>query len=231
VNILAIVQARMSSSRLPGKVLMEVAGKPLLQYLLERLEQVVGLDGIVVATSIDSSDDPVARFCLQYGVECVRGPLDDVADRFRQVLAKHPCEGFVRVCGDSPLLDSRLVGLAVAAFKERGDLDLVTNTLERDHPDGQSVEVVNSATFQRVYGQMSEPGHFEHVTLYFYHHRNDFNIVDFKAKEDYSGLSFVVDTAADFAAFAALVARMDRPHWAYDLDGLAELARSGEVGR
>jgi len=227
MRVVAIVQARMSSRRLPGKSLASVAGKPLLGYLLERLRRSESLDGLVVATSVEASDDPVAAFCEKCGVTCVRGPLDDVAGRFLKVLDIFPADAFVRICGDSPLLDTALVDRACAEFRA-GGWDLVTNVLTRDHPDGQSVEVAAAETFRAAYARMNEPGHFEHVTLYFYQHPEEFRILDLPARADYAGVNFVVDTPEDLAGFSALVARMNRPHWAYDLDGLVALARTGQ---
>ncbi len=224
MKIVAIVQARMSSSRLPGKVLKKVAGKPLLLYLLERLQRVKQLDGIVVATSLDPSDDILVDFCRESGVPCVRGPLEDVAGRFLLALQQYPADGFVRVCGDSPLLDQRLVSVGIEIF-QRGGFDLVTNTLIRDHPDGQSVEVVSAETFQRIYPSMKDVGHLEHVTLFFYDHPDGFRIYDIKAGTCYSDLRFVVDTPEDLLTFDTLVDAMDRPHWEYGLDDLAMLAK------
>lgn len=227
MRVTAIVQARMSSSRLPGKVLMEVAGKPLLLYLLDRLQRSERLNGIVVATSSDPSDDILVDFCRDVPVSCIRGPLEDVAGRFVLALVQNPADGFVRVCGDSPLLDHRLVDRAVGIF-QGGKFDLVTNTLVRDHPDGQSVEVVRAETFLRIYQTLEDPGHFEHVTLYFYHHPERFVIHDIKAAHDYSGLNFVVDTPEDLQAFAGLLTKMDRPHWEYSLDDLVRLTTGQE---
>ena len=100
MKIGTIVQARMSSQRFPNKVLYEVAGKPLLQYLLERLEHCNCLDAIVVATSVDDSDTPIAEYCQQHSMACYRGPLANVAGRFNQVLDIYQFDGFVRVNGD-----------------------------------------------------------------------------------------------------------------------------------
>src|SRR5688500_16406077 len=114
----AIVQARMSSSRLPGKVLREEGGKQLLGYLLERVGRCSCLGGVVVATSTEAADDPVARYCAEQGVPCCRGPLEDVAGRFVRVLERYPEEAFVRLTADSPLLDPALVERAAALFEE-----------------------------------------------------------------------------------------------------------------
>src|SRR5438552_13589075 len=109
MRIGAIIQARMTSSRLPGKVLQPMHGRPMLQYLLDRLSRASGVSDVIVATSGDRSDDPIERFCHAAGVKCVRGSLLDVAARFLDVLAAWPLDAFVRVSADSPLLDQRIV--------------------------------------------------------------------------------------------------------------------------
>src|SRR5688572_22065557 len=115
----------MDSTRLPGKVLREIAGKPLLTYLLERLERSRALAAVLVATSTEASDDPVAALCASRGTRCHRGSLDDVAARVGEALAVNGLDAFVRVSGDSPLLDPSLVDRGVTLFLA-GELDLVT---------------------------------------------------------------------------------------------------------
>src|SRR4051794_2173021 len=110
----AVVQARSGSTRLPGKVLREVGGRPLLAYLLERLEHAVLIDGVVVATSDDASDDSVVAFCRTVGADCHRGPVADVAGRILGAVRERDLDAFVRISGDSPLLDQGLVDRAVA---------------------------------------------------------------------------------------------------------------------
>jgi spore coat polysaccharide biosynthesis protein SpsF (cytidylyltransferase family) len=220
MTIRALVQARMSSARLPGKVLRVVAGKPLLAYVLERLQRCPALDGLVVATSSEASDDGVAALCDERGVACHRGALEDVAGRFATALEAFPCEAFVRVSGDSPLLDPALVARAVDTFRA-GAFDLVTNVFPRSFPRGQSVEVVRTAAFRACLPLMTGPEDREHVTPALYRHAERFRIMNLPAERDWSGRRFVVDDAEDLERFAGLIAAMRRPHWEY---GLAELA-------
>ena len=139
----AIVQARMSSMRLPGKSLRPLCGKPMLQYVLESLAQVDELAETIVATSSDPSDDPIAEFCDQFGSVCFRGSLDHVAERFLQTANARGLSAFVRVSGDSPLLDPRFVARAVDLFVE-SNADVVTNVFPRTYPPGMSVELVRT---------------------------------------------------------------------------------------
>ncbi len=222
MTIGAIVQARMSSSRMPGKVLRSLRGKPMLAYLTERLKRCPELDAVVVATSTGRDDDPIQAFCEATGVLCHRGPLENVAARFSEVLHRFGWDAFVRVSGDSPLLDTALVSQALRLFYEETP-DLVTNVLVRTFPKGQSVEVVSADAFRRAYAQMSEPEEFEHVTPHFYRHPKSFRIVDFRSDADYGEVQLSVDMPADFDVVERLIEQMKRPHWDYSLAEILQL--------
>jgi len=215
----AIVQARMSSQRFPKKVLFEVAGKPMLQYLLERLNHCNYLDPIVVATSVDDSDSPIAKHCELHGVACHRGSLTNVAGRFKEVLDIYEFDSFVRINGDSPLLDQRLIEKGVNVFIA-GDFDIVTNAQERTYPKGQTVEILRADTFRYGYELMQAEDEFEHVTPYFYKHLDDFKIHNFALSQNLNGIQLSVDTEQDMDTFAAIVSRMKRVHWEYTLDDI-----------
>lgn len=217
-----IIQARMSSERFPGKVLYEVAGKPLLEYLLERLEHCRHCDMVVVATSMEESDDDIERFCDGRGVNCYRGSLDNVAERFNGAAAEYGFDSFVRICADSPLLDYRLVDRLIKIFAE-GEFDLVTNILERTFPKGQSVEVLSRGTFERTIKLMNEPLDHEHVTRYFYDRQDEFRIFNLLNDIDYSWLQLTIDNPDDIAIFSSMLGVMDRPHWEYDLEEILKL--------
>lgn len=218
----------MNSKRLPGKALQSVEGKPLLQYLLERLAQTSLLDIVIVATSNDPSDQPLAEFCRHYGVACYRGCLTNVAGRFQDVVDIYQLDGFVRVNGDSPLLDGRLIDQGVEVFQQ-DRFDLVTNVLVRTYPKGQSVEVVRSDAFREAYQAMHRPDELEHVTRYFYQNSPKFHIFNFESGHNYGDLQMSVDTAADMTQFANIVARMDKPHWDYSLEELLKFYRESVV--
>jgi spore coat polysaccharide biosynthesis protein SpsF (cytidylyltransferase family) len=199
----AVVQARMTSSRLPGKVLLDLAGRPALTWLLERLERAEGLDALVVATSTHPSDDAIAAYCEARGTACERGELEDVAARMVAAARAAGLDAFVRVNGDSPMLDQRLV--AHGALLMRGArADLVTNVRPRTFPPGQSVEVV------RTDALAARPGG-EHVTERLY----DGDIVRFVADPPRTGPPLTLDTRADHARLEAILLAMDRPHHEY----------------
>lgn len=216
----AIVQARMSSSRAPGKMLRVVEGRPLLQYVIDRLRHCPAIQDIVVATSRDASDDPIAAFCSAAALPCHRGPLEDVAGRFLAVIADRRDPLFARVCGDRPLLDTTLLERAVALIDP--DVDLVTNTHPRTFPTGQAVEIVRTAAFAAAYPRMDEPEDREHVTRFFYRHAGEFRIRNFSSDLAAADVHLAVDTEEDVRRFETIVRRMTRPHWTY---GLSEIVR------
>lgn len=218
-----IVQARMSSARLPGKVLKPVAGRPLLSYLIESLGHCRNGGPIVVASSTEPSDDPIADFCANSEIQCVRGPLDDVMGRFLMAVDHIGAAQFVRVCGDSPLLDHRLIDRAIELFWKRRP-DLVTNLFPRSFPAGQSVEVVDTACFRNAVNRASAPEHREHVTQFLYAEADRFEIINFEADEDWSAYKMAVDEPADLDLFADRLNSLPGPHWtiplASQIDGL-----------
>ena len=216
----------MSSARLPGKVLRPAQGRPMLAYLLDRLARGLPDAKVVVATSTDASDDPITRFCGDAGIACVRGDLDDVAGRFLTALETTGGEGFVRISGDSPLLDPALIRQALDLLKQTG-ADLVTNVLERTYPKGMSVEAVRADTFRRAYDAMGTPDELEHVTAHFYQDPTRWRISGFTSGRDLGAVNLSVDTGEDFARFEAILARMERPHWTYGMDAVLELAGIG----
>lgn len=216
----------MSSSRLPGKVLAPVAGRPLIALLLERLALCKGLDAVVVATSSEASDDVLTDWCAGAGVAVHRGPLDDVAGRMLGAASSQGLDALVRVCADSPLIDPALVGRAVALLRA-GDHDLVSNVVPpRTYPPGQSVEAMRAGALDAARELMDRPGDREHVTPALYRHPERFRIAALRADPPCPDLRLVVDTADDLAALRELVARMDRPQAEHGLNELMALAGS-----
>lgn len=213
------MQARISSERFPGKVLYELEGKPMLAYLLESLSCCISLDTIVVATSDDYSDNVVAEYCRSKGVNCFRGSLQNVAERFKGVIENYGMRSFVRICADSPLLDYMLVDQAVNEFLV-GNFDAVTNVQPRSFPKGESVEVFNSALFLREFGRILRNDDLEHVTSYFYRNRNNFTIRNMSADADCSHVRLCVDTQEDMDVVASVIRKMERPHTQYRMSEL-----------
>ena len=198
-EVTAFVQARMSSHRLPGKVLLPFFGKPLLGQVIERLKRSKRLSGIVVLTSLDSSDDKLAEWCLASNVPCERGSLHDVAGRFVQAIGARGVAAFLRVCADRPFCDVRLIDQAIEKFQE-SPVDIVTNMVPPTFPKGQTVEVVDAGRFIKAYADMSSPDDFEHVTHYFYRRSGEFSIYRLRASNDgnYHDVHMCIDSRTDY---------------------------------
>jgi spore coat polysaccharide biosynthesis protein SpsF len=165
--ILAIIQARMSSSRLPGKVLMDIEGIPMIGRQIERIRKADLISEVIVATSVHTSDDALTEYLESIDVNVQRGPLDDVLQRFVEVLDRTQAEDFVRLTADCPLADPEVIDEAIQMFLE-SKCDYVSNTLVRTYPRGLDVEVAKSKVLRDVaeknFDQMSR----EHVTYGIY---------------------------------------------------------------
>lgn len=224
MKVSAIIQARMGSQRFPGKVLREINGKSLLLYLFERLQRSPVLDMIVIATSDDNSDKLVVDYCAGKGIPHFKGSLKNVAKRFRDFLDTFPIDAFVRINGDSPLLDQHLVTQAVEIFCKYS-YDIVTNVQKRSFPKGQSVEVIKSDVYLAHYPLFADEFEQEHVTPYFYRNKNKFDIFNLESSKDWGSVQLSIDTQEDFRMVEKMISLMDKPHWEYDLDALMALRK------
>jgi spore coat polysaccharide biosynthesis protein SpsF len=144
VRVNAVIQARLSSTRLPGKVLRPLGGRSVLGWVVRAAAQAPGIDTVVVATSDAAEDDAVAAEARQHGAQVVRGPLDDVLDRFALALDQHPADAVVRLTADCPLLDPAVIGQVVALWRAEPGLDYVSDTLVRTLPRGLDAELVRA---------------------------------------------------------------------------------------
>jgi len=203
--MLVVVQARLSSSRLPGKVLKDLGGRPMLAWTLERVQAAKQVSNVVLATSDQASDDPVAAFCAARKVACYRGPLDNVAARFAGAIAAETAPAFVRITGDAPLIDPAVIDTAIALY-QAGEWDLVSNVLTRSFPIGQSVEVLRSETFLAAFSEMTDPAELEHVTQFLHKNRVRYRTINFTSGADAAAVQMSVDTPADLAMAQRLVA-------------------------
>ncbi len=217
-----IIQARLNSSRLPGKILKDIQGKPMLRYLIESLEHCQCPDKLIVATSNEITDDPVAEFCNGLNVTCYRGSLDNVAGRFMGVIDVYGLDSFVRISGDSPLMDFRLVDKSIRIYQS-AQYDIVTNVLKRTFPRGQSVEVINSSVFKKTYLSISSAYDREHVTPFFYEHSDEFSIHNFEANNESGHIQLSVDTPEDMLHLESILSSMKRPHWEYSFEEIIEI--------
>ena len=163
--IVAIIQARMSSTRLPGKVLADIAGRPMLWHVTDRARRARLVDLVVVATSCDSADKPIADFCREEAIECYRGSPDDVLDRFYHAAERFGADVIVRITGDCPLIDPEVIDKVIETYSQ-GDYDYVANSLRYTYPDGLDVEVISLGALERAWREAKELRQREHLTAY-----------------------------------------------------------------
>ena len=194
----AVVQARMSSTRLPGKVLRDVAGEPMLARVLGRLGAARRIDRVVVATSTDPSDDELAAWCDARGVTCRRGSLHDVLDRYRSAAEAEGADVVVRVTSDCPLLDGGVTDAVIAALRASG-ADYASNTLSpRSFPRGLDVEAFTAAALDAAWREDDDArGWREHVTPFLYNNPGRFRLERVTDGEDRSAHRWTVDTPED----------------------------------
>ena len=195
---LAILQARMSSTRLPGKVLADLAGKPMILRQIERLKRATRLQRIVVATSDQASDDPLAVCLIAAGVEVFRGSLDDVLARYIGAIETFgPTRTVVRLTADCPLADPDLIDQTLA-LHERSGADYTSNTpARRSFPKGLDVEVFESVALKIAADETSDPYDHEHVTPFLYRHPNRFKIEGLEQSPDEGDVRWTVDRPDD----------------------------------
>lgn len=222
-RLVAVITARLSSQRLPGKVLRALHGRPMLAHVVDRLHVVTGIDDIVIATSTDLADDAVMAFADDVGVRCQRGSINDVLGRITEAAFALRADAIVRISGDSPLLDPRLVETAINLFGN-GSADIVTNVFPRSFPQGQSVEVLSRAVLERLAAQAHETDDREHVTRYAYTHPESYVIRNFSARNPRPGLQLSVDTEADLQRASALLTAYRGPSQFPSVDRLVSLA-------
>jgi spore coat polysaccharide biosynthesis protein SpsF len=205
--VLAILQARTSSHRLPGKVLSHILGMPLILRGLERIGRAQRIDRLVLATSTDPSDDPLAAVVADAGYRVHRGPLDDVLSRFLQVIDGPDDETIIRLTGDNVLADPAVIDRVIDAHLRSG-ADYTANTLERSFPRGLDVEAFRAGALRHVDRLVTEPAEREHVTLGIYHRPETFTLHSVTQEPDRSDLRWTVDYPEDLDFARAVYGRL-----------------------
>ncbi len=196
LNIVAIIQARMGSRRLPGKVMMDVAGKPLLIHVITRAQSIRGIDRVVLATTVCEQDQQLVRTATECGIETFTGSELDVLDRYFQAAVKFSAGAVVRITADCPLLDPFVSSAVVEAFRT-GDYDYVSNVHPPTFPDGLDTEVLSFEALERTWKEASLPADREHVTPFIRRHSENFKVSNVVNDRDWSHLRWTVDESAD----------------------------------
>jgi len=198
VTTIAVIQARMGSSRLPGKVLLPLIGRPILAHVVKRTARAQRLDGFVVATTADTADDPIADLAAREGWPLVRGSVDDLLDRYVMAARAEGANVVVRVTADCPLIDPGIIDDTIEAFGA-GDCDYAATGLEpRTFPRGLDVEVIARAALEQAWREDADPAWREHATPYIYRHPDRFRICPVVSEDDRSAHRWTVDAAEDY---------------------------------
>jgi spore coat polysaccharide biosynthesis protein SpsF len=229
MTTLAILQARTTSTRLPGKVLLPLEGEPMILHQLERIKRAESIDAIVVATSIDSSDDELARLLNDRGYDVVRGPLDDVLARFIEALDEFPAETVVRLTADCPLISPVVIDLVVNEFHASG-ADYLSNTLNPTYPDGLDVEVVKASVLREVAQEATDQPEREHVTLGIYRKPEKYAVRNFSDPQglNNSHLRWTVDNPDDFQFVNSIYSALWKSNPRFEYQDILEYLNSNQ---
>jgi len=205
VEVLAIVQARCSSSRLPGKVVKNLAGKPMIVQELERLSRSKMIDKIVLATSTEESDDPLEKALSGSNIEVFRGNLDDVLDRYYQCAKQYHPKHVVRITGDCPVIDWRVVDEIIEKHIAHGNDYTVTS---EDFPDGLDAEAMRFSALKEAWEKAKMLSEREHVTLYIRNHKDNFLIEEIPCVRRLDYMRWTVDETQDFVFVEKIYAEL-----------------------
>jgi spore coat polysaccharide biosynthesis protein SpsF len=230
LSIVAVLQVRMSSRRLPGKALRAIRGRALLGHVVDRVRRCRTIDGLWIATSTDPDDDAIAEFAWKEAVELYRGALDDVAGRLLGAALAARADALVRINADSPLIDPAIVDRAVELYRRQSP-ELVSNVVRRTFPKGQSVEVVAVAALKRAVEAMTTADEREHVTPWFYADPTRVRIVSFESADPRPQMQLSVDTLDDLQRVEAILARLGEPAAGHGLDAIIAAANTIEHAR
>jgi spore coat polysaccharide biosynthesis protein SpsF len=206
MNVVAIIQARMGSTRLPGKVLMDLGGKTVLARVVDRLRRATRVKEIVVATTDSAADEAIVRECHQLEVLTFRGSEFDVLDRYHEAARVFAARAVVRITSDCPVIDPELVDETVRMFHDQR-ADYASNSLMPSYPRGLDTEVFTTVALERAWREAREPYQREHVTPYFYEHPELFNVISLRSRIDYCRYRWTLDTAADLTLLRKIYAR------------------------
>lgn len=228
-KVVAILQVRMSSTRMPGKIMKPILGRPMLALQLERVGRCRSLDLLAVATSVESSDDPVAALCVQEGLPCYRGSLHNVLDRFYHCAQAHGAVHVVRLTGDCPLVDPAFIDILVDFYFEEG-VDYATYCRPPSLPDGLDAEIFSFEALEAAWREARDPFELEHVVPYIIRRPERFSAANWEYREDLSHLRWTVDQPEDFEFVTRVFEELYPANPAFTMQDVVELlARRPEL--
>ncbi|GGE36246.1 spore coat protein [Pullulanibacillus camelliae] len=205
----AIIQARMNSTRLPGKVLKKVLNKTLLEYQIERVKRATNIDEIIIATTRNTSDDPIVELCNSLSIPFYRGSEDDVLSRYYEAAKQFNADIVVRLTSDCPVIDPEVIDKVINFYLNNYiDYDYVSNTMKRTYPRGLDTEVFSIQALKKVYESAAERFYREHVTTYIYRTTNEFKLGNVENNINLSQYRLTVDTIEDFELIKLIIERL-----------------------
>jgi len=206
-----IIQARMGSTRLPGKVMMNVEDqKPVLYFVIKQMQECKLIDKIIVATTTNEEDNQIANYSKNLGIDFFRGSSEDVLDRYYQCAKEYSVSTIVRIPSDKPLIDPEIVDNVINRFKNNS-YDYITNFLPNStFPSGSEVEIFSINALERVWKKAKLPSEREHVTSYFFNHEDEFKITHIENSENLSHLRWAVDRIEDLDLVRLIVSKIKK---------------------
>ena len=220
MRVVAIIQARMGSSRLPGKVLQDIGGSTMLARVVRRTQRAASLDEVIVATTVETDDEVIVAECKRLSVPVFRGDKEDVLDRYYQAAQAYHAAIIVRITSDCPLIEPEVVDQVVRACLD-AQADYASNTLQRTYPRGLDTEVMTLSALELAWRQATEPYQRIHVTPYLYQHPDQFKLLSVTDDQDHSRYRWTVDTPDDLAFVREVYRRLDNDdaiRWTQVLD-------------
>lgn len=224
MKIGAIILSRYSSTRLPGKALKRINGKEVLQYIIERIEKVIPKEDIVIATSLEKSDDIIEDFTRLKNINCYRGSLLNVANRFYCAAKTYEFDFAIRINGDNLFVDLPLLK-KMKSIALLDKYDFISNVKNRTYPKGMSIEIVRLSHFNSLLPKIETViGYKEHVTLYMYENeqKNYFFVYNTQNIDAY-GIQMALDTEDDFIRSKNIISNFDTQHWKYNLNEIIQI--------
>lgn len=221
-----MILARLSSKRLPGKALMEVNEKKILSYIIERLERVVSRKEIVLATSVETSDDLLVEFARQEAIYCYRGDMENVAQRFYHAASLFNWDFAVRINGDNVFVDIGLLS-KMLEFTAENKYDFISNVKGRTFPKGMSIEIVRLCHYRKLLPEIYRNAAYrEHVMLYMYENeKQNYHFVINTTLPGAAGLQLALDTKEDFERTKKIIKAFNGNHWEYNLKEILNIYR------
>jgi len=203
-----IIQARMGSTRLPGKVMTLIDSTPSIFHTINQLKHCPSIDKIIVATTKNPEDDEIEKYVLSIGIDVFRGDSEDVLSRYYNCAQKYSLSSILRVTADCPLIDPLIVEEGISHFLTNS-YDYVTNTFPRTFPDGNETEIFSFKALETAYSNSILPSEHEHVTPYFRNNKDDFKIKNFTNSENISHLRWTLDYDVDLKLIKLIISKID----------------------